>query len=139
MFEGSSFGRTIDILQRTMDVNMLRQDVIANNIANSDTPHFKRSFVNFEASLRRALADEQRDPGLRAKVSRERHIAFYRPQDYRDVQPRRVLDYTTTAKNNGNNVDIEVESMNLVNNQLAYNLHTANVNAQFARVNSVLR
>jgi flagellar basal-body rod protein FlgB len=72
-------------------------------------------------------------------MSRERHIPFHRPVDYRTVEPRRVLDYTTTAKNNGNNVDIEVESMNLVNNQLAYTMHTTNVNAEFARINSVLR
>ena len=68
-----------------------------------------------------------------------RHISFNRPRDYRDVEPRRVLDYTTSTKNNGNNVDIEVEMMQLLQNQLRYDLMTRSISNQFTQVNSVLR
>ena len=137
MFLESSFGRTLDVLHRTMDVAMLRQDVIADNIANADTPNFKRSFVNFESQLASALSSE-RQPTLQAAMTRERHIPFHQPVDYRSVQPQRQLDYLTTSDNNGNNVDIEVESMNYLNNQLMYTLMTDSVNQQFRRVNLVL-
>jgi flagellar basal-body rod protein FlgB len=66
-------------------------------------------------------------------------MTFIKTLDHRDVRPRRVLDFTTTAKNNGNNVDIEVESMNLLNNQLAYQLMTRSVSDAFARINLVLQ
>lgn len=139
MFLNTSFGRTLDILQRSMDVSMLRQDVIANNIANADTPNFKRSAVNFESQLRAALESRNAPQPLQAAMTRERHIPFSQPIDYRDVRPQRRLDYLTTADNNGNNVDIEVESMNFLNNQLAYNLMTQSVAQQFQRLNIVVR
>ena len=138
MFLESSFGRTLDILHRSMDVSMLRQDVMADNIANADTPNFKRSSINFESRLRSALASEG-SGGFQAAMTHERHIPFRQPVDYQSVQPNRQLDYLTTSDNNGNNVDIEEESMNFLNNQLLYTLMTDSVNQQFARVNLVLR
>ncbi|MBU8912617.1 MAG: flagellar basal body rod protein FlgB [Spirochaetales bacterium] len=138
MFLESSFGRTLDILHRSMDTSMLRQDVIADNIANADTPNFKRSFINFESRLQTALESEG-SRGIQAAMTHERHIPFQQPIDYRSVQPNRQLDYLTTSDNNGNNVDIEEESMNFLNNQLLYTLMTDSVNQQFARANLVLR
>jgi flagellar basal-body rod protein FlgB len=138
MFLGNNFGKTLDILQRSMDVNLLRQDVIANNIANSDTPNFKRTMVNFETSLQTALESEKARP-FPTVMTDEKHMPFYRPMDYRDVRPRRVLDYLTTSKNNGNNVDIEEESMNYLSSQLAYTLMTNTVSTEFRNLNLVLR
>ncbi len=139
MFVNTSFGRQLDILHRTMDVSLVRQSVIADNIANVNTPNFKRSFVNFESQLAYALKSESRQPRFAAALTDERHVPFHRPLDYRDVQPRRILDFMTTAKNNGNNVDIEVESMNQLNNQLAYQMMTRSVSDSIGRVNLVLR
>jgi len=139
MFDGTGFGRQLDILQRTMDASLLRQNVIANNIANANTPNFKRTDVNFESRLAYALESESRRPRFREALTDEDHIAFYEPLDYRDVRPRRVLDFMTTAKNNGNNVDIEVESMNQLNNQLAYQMMVRSVSDSFTRINLVLR
>ena len=138
MFSNTSFGTTLDILHRAMDVSMLRQDVIANNIANADTPNFKRSFVNFESQLAAALASRGA-PTFPAAVTHARHISFSRQVDYRSVRPQTRLDYLTTADNNGNNVDIEEESMNFLNNQLMYTLLTNSVTKQFQRVNLVVR
>jgi flagellar basal-body rod protein FlgB len=121
-----------------MDASLLRQDVIANNIANADTPNFKRSEVNFETRLRDAL-ESPSEPRFTAALTNERHIPFEQPLDYRDVRPTRFLDHQTTAKNNGNNVDIEQESMNLLNNQLSYTLMTSSLRSQLSRVNLVLQ
>jgi flagellar basal-body rod protein FlgB len=139
MFENTGFGRQVDLLQRSMDTSMLRQNVIANNLANANTPNFKRSVVNFESRLAYALESENRQPRFREALTNERHIPFHERLDYRDVRPRRVLDFATTAKNNGNNVDVEVESMNLLNNQLSYQMMTRSVADSFARINLVLQ
>ena len=138
MVFGGSFGKTLDILKRSMDVAVLRRNVIADNIANAETPNFKRSVVNFEAQLKRAL-DSQREIPAFQLVSDRRHIPFFQPLDYRAVQPRRVLDYLTTAKNNGNNVDIEEETMLALQNQLLYQTMSQAVGSQFGLVNLVLR
>lgn len=138
MFENTTFGTQLDILHRSMDVSVMRNSVIANNLANADTPNFKRSVVNFESQLAYALEQEQKRPRFQAALTNERHIPFDRTPDYRDVKPRRVLDFTTTGKNNNNNVDVEVESMNLLNNQMAYQMMTRSVADSMARLNLVL-
>ncbi len=139
MFANNSFGRTLDILHRSMDVAALRQNVIANNIANADTPNFKRSVVTFESRLRAAVEGERAPRPMQAAMTRERHIPFAQPVDYRTVRPQRQLDYLTMTDNNGNNVDIEVESMDYLNNQLMYTLMSDTVNQQFQRLNLVVR
>ena len=54
----NSFSRSVDLLQREMDVTSLRYQVSANNLANSEVPNFKRSVVNFESELKRAFESE---------------------------------------------------------------------------------
>jgi flagellar basal-body rod protein FlgB len=132
------FEKTIDLLKRGLDVAVLRNNVIANNIANAETPNFKRSVLNFESSLKRALDSEKVRPP-RQFVTDSRHIPFYQPTDYRTVRPRLVLDYLTTAKNNGNNVDIEEEGMLALQNQLLYQTMAQAISSEFSRVNLVLR
>lgn len=139
MFNNTSFGKTVDLLKRSLNAANVRHGVIAHNIANVETPNFKRSDVSFESELGRALASEKSQPGLAAKTSSERHIDFNRPQDYREVSPRINLDYLTTAKNNGNNVDIEVEEMNAIKNQMRYELIMETVIHEFSLVNMVIK
>ena len=135
---GGIFGRNLEILTREMDVSVLRRDVIANNVANADTPNFKRSVVNFESQLKRAL-DSEKAEAFPQYVTNSRHIVFEKPTDWRDVAPRRVLDYLTEAKNNGNNVDIEEEGMESLNNQLLYTTLAQVISSEFQRVNIVLK
>lgn len=139
IFDNSGFGRQVDILQRTMDASLLRQNVIANNIANANTPNFKRTEVNFESRLRYALDSQAQQPRFQEALTDEDHISFHQPLDYRSVRPRRVTDFLTTGQNNGNNVDIEVESMNQLSNQLAYQMMTRSVADAFQRLNLVLQ
>jgi flagellar basal-body rod protein FlgB len=139
MFDGSDFGKTLDLLSRSMDVAIMRRDVIADNIANADVPNFKRSTVNFEASLKKALDSEKTKPELDLVVTNPKHISLSRATDYRSVAPIKVLDYSTSSKNNGNNVDPEQEFMDSLRNQLEYSLLTQATNFEFNQVNTVLK
>lgn len=139
MFENSSFGRSINLLQKSLDVGELRRTVIANNVANVDTPNFKRSDVSFEAELKRAIRSENSRPAFEAKVSDSRHMPFHRPTDAQNVEPRVSLDYLTQVNNNGNNVDIEQEEMDATKNQMLYELMVSAVSHEFTMVNMVIR
>jgi len=138
VLNNTAFGRTVDILQRNMAVSTLRRQIIANNLANVETPNFKRSALNFEAQLARALASEKQPESIGVLTHRN-HIPFRRHIDYRSVGPRVVLDYLTTAKNNGNNVDVERELLHATENQMMYELMSSAVSHQFRQVNTVLR
>lgn len=120
------------MLERALDVESLRRKVISNNIANVDVPHFKRSEVNFESELKRAILDrENKSNTLPVEMSDERHIPFYVPRNIRTVQPRIHLDYDTTFRNDGNNVDIEKEMVDAAKNMMRYNSYVSSINENF--------
>ena len=136
----NSFTRSVDLLQREMDVTSLRYQVSANNLANSEVPNFKRSTVNFESELKKALESEDAaENSLHLTTTDSRHIQINTPIDYRSVEPRRVLDYTTTSKANGNNVDAETEANNILQIQMQYRMLTQLTSFEFDQVNIAMK
>jgi len=135
----NTFARTIDLLHRAMDTGTVRRQVIANNLANADVPNFKRTTVNFESELKRALETEGKRPALEMTQTHEKHFPNFKERDYRDVQIRRVLDYVSAYNNNGNNVDPEQEFMLATQNQMSYTLYTQAAAFEFSQINQVLR
>ena len=123
-----------------MDVSSLRYQVAANNIANSEVPNYKRQEVNFESELKRAFESEA-DTQHRFELTRtdSRHIALNEPYDWREVEPRRVTDWTTTANANGNNVDAEFEATNILKIQMNYRLLTQLQNFEFSQLKLAMR
>jgi flagellar basal-body rod protein FlgB len=140
MFENSKMMMTNYLLERGLDVESLRRKVIANNIANADVPHFKRSEVNFESELKRAIRDrEEKENKLPALMNDNRHIPFFVPRDIITVRPRINLDYNTTARNDGNNVDPEKEMVDAAKNLMRYNAFTTSLNFNFRMLRLVMR
>ena len=135
----NSFARTVDIMHRALDVTTVRRQVIADNLTNADTPGFKRSNVNFESELKRALDSGKNRPALELLMTHEKHIPNWKERDYRDVGIRRVLDYTSSYKNCGNNVDPEQEVMLATQNQMSYNLFVQALSFEFSLLNRLLR
>ena len=136
----NNFSKTVDLLHRALDVSTLRYQVTANNLANAEVPNFKRSTVNFESELKRAMDSEKQLPAkIRLTQTDSRHIDINPVYDYKTVQPRRVVDYATTAKANGNNVDAETEAMEVLKIQMNYQLLTMLENAQFSQMKIVLK
>lgn len=136
----NSFTRSVDLLSRAMDVNSLRYQVSANNIANAEVPNYKRQEVNFESELKKAFESEK-DSGKRLTLTTtdDRHIQIDEPYDYRKVEPRRVTDWTSTANANGNNVDAESEAMNIMKIQLNYRLLAQLENFEFSQVKTAMK
>ena len=136
----NSLTRSIDLLQLEMDVTSLRYQVTANNLANSEVPNFKRSVVNFESELKRAIDSEEiAKNSFKLTTTDDRHIQINTPYDYHQVEPRRVVDYTTQAKANGNNVDAETEANNILQIQMQYRLLTQLTSFEFEQVNVAMK
>ena len=141
LFENGSFGKTQYLLEKAMDVSLLRREVISDNIANVDVPHFKRSEVSFEAGLRRALDSKKyvQKNEVPTKLTNEKHIPFFRSLDYKNVKSRTHIDYLSTMRNDGNNVDVEHEMTLAVKNQLRYQALTNMINHNFRKLNIVIK
>ena len=89
----NSFTRSVDLLSRAMDVNSLRYQVSANNIANAEVPNYKRQTVNFESELKKAFESEKdTEHRMQLTTTSDRHIQIDEPYDWHTVEPRRVTD-----------------------------------------------
>lgn len=140
MFNRSNHMTTNYLLERSLDVESARRKVISNNIANVDVPHFKRSEVNFESELKRAVRQrEDASNKLPALLTDEKHIPFFIERDLRSVQPRVNLDYTTIYRNDGNNVDIEKEMVDASKNMMRYNAFVTALNHNYKMIKLVMK
>jgi flagellar basal-body rod protein FlgB len=110
------------MMQRTLDAAAFRQKVISNNVANVDTPYFKRSDVQFEELLSKELNKKP----LQGRRTDFRHIPIGSVAV--PTAPEVVADETTMMNNNLNNVDIDYEMTLLAKNQLRYNVLVGQVN-----------
>lgn len=116
----------VNVLKAGLDASWLRNEVIANNIANVDTPNFKSSSVSFESAFKNALAQD----GFAAKKTREGHI------DFEGTMPQATVtrDTNTTYRMDGNNVNIDKENADLAKNQIYYNTLVQQLTSEFRKL-----
>jgi flagellar basal-body rod protein FlgB len=117
----SGYGKKMEMMEMALNANVERGTVIADNIANADTPFFKRSDVTFESQLQRAVESEK-EPEFPALLTDKRHMSFDDLIDYRTVKPRVQVEYDSIVKNDKNNVDIDKEMTDATKNALQYNV-----------------
>ena len=132
---GNLFGQ-VDLLERGLDAVWLRQQVIAQNIANVNTPEYKSMRVDFEDALAHALRGQT---GFTARRTRKRHIQFGEGSDPMAVTPTIAYNDHYTMRMDGNNVDIEQENTAQAENTIRYDLLSAKMNAEFSRLKLVIR
>lgn len=97
----------------------MRQEVIANNIANVNTPNYRKSVVEFEELLAREIYGEEPDRKLKLARTHDKHLPP-EPRNYR-AEPKIFQDNTNIMRVDDNNVDIDIEMASLAKNQLYYN------------------
>jgi flagellar basal-body rod protein FlgB len=115
----------MSMLERSLDAVWLRQQVISNNIANAATPGYKSQRVEFEDLLEKQIQKNGTDENDVQKAL-----------DH--VEPRIVSDENTTAQEDGNNVDLDYENIEMARAQMQYNYLTNSLNAQINRLKYVI-
>ena len=101
----------INVMDKASDAAWTRNEIIANNIANVDTPGYKRQDLNFEDELERALG-HNRYKTMDEKVANLKN---------KHLEARVVNDYSGFSyRTDKNNVDIDTENVMLAANQLKY-------------------
>lgn len=119
-----------NLLERSLDSATLRQKVIANNIANVDTPNFKRSYVQFENLLQNEL--ESSSSTFRGYRTNAKHLLIGNSSFAQ--QAFVSTDENTSMNNNKNNVDIDFEMSLMAKNQLRYNTLIEQINHEMKKV-----
>ena len=107
------------LIGRLMDATALRHDVLTHNLANQNTPGFRRRTVQFESILQQA-----RTRGADAMAK---------------VEPRIVDDHLTPTGPDGNNVNLELEHNAIRENELLFNTYAAILRANFDLMQTAIR
>lgn len=119
----------INVLDKAADAANSRNEIISNNIANVDTPNYKRKDVSFQSYLEQALIGGN---PLDERISEiNTHLSDFGGLIYTDSS-------TLSYRLDGNNVDIDTESAMLAENQIRYNALVEQIGQEFARYKTVL-
>ena len=121
----------INVLDKAADASWLRETAITNNLANIDTPGYKRLDVDFQSVLKREL-------GMSKHTSLDKKIRGLNG----DLSGLSVSTYTDAAsyayRLDGNNVDVDTENVELASEQIRYEALTASINSQFTCMKAAL-
>ena len=119
---------TSRLLQKAMAVAEVNQRLIANNIANADTPHYNPVRLDFQATLRAALEGTDR-VALRTTQARHFDVSLYRPE---------FEGLAFLSKNDYNKVDLDEEVVQLSENTGRYTIYGSLLAKRFQSVKNML-
>ena len=111
--------KDISLMGQILGAKWLRNQVLSNNIANAETPNYKRSDVSFEEILSKKR--------LCLSTTNDKHSSSHLFK----LVPKVYTEFTTTLRNDGNNVDIDKEMVELTKNALSYDILTEQIKTKF--------
>ena len=126
---GSDAYNYINVLNKAAQASWARNELIANNIANVDTPDYKRRDLDFES----VLADALTQTGTKNLDKKVRQL-----QDTSLIGKVYTEYAELSYRYDGNNVDIDTENAFLADNQLKYYTYLNSINQEFSRIKMVL-
>ncbi|MBZ4682674.1 MAG: flagellar basal-body rod protein FlgB [Fusobacteriaceae bacterium] len=129
------FDNRFTILEKGLDAYNKRAEAIANNIANVNTPNYKRKDVEFEKYLNTALGENK---ALEGTTTNSKHIKI-NTVSLNDVKPVEVVEKNTIMRNDKNNVDIEKEKVEQAKNNIRYQTAITRISQDFSLLKSVIK
>ncbi|MCR5546348.1 MAG: flagellar basal body rod protein FlgB [Lachnospiraceae bacterium] len=121
----------INVLDKAADASYTRETLIANNLANVDTPTYKRKDIDFQSVLEKELrADSTKYPNLDTLV---KHM------DTSELSADVYTDYANYSyRIDKNNVDVDTENVELASEQLRYQQLTTAVSQEFSHLKTAI-
>ncbi|WP_414839012.1 flagellar basal body rod protein FlgB [Carnobacterium sp. TMP28] len=120
---------TYNLMKNALDATELRQQMISSNLTNVNTPDYKVNKVDFEDQLKKAY------DGTAMRKTNVRHIGANNPYEVKPIVTKRT---DTAMKENGNNVDIDMEMTDEAATTIQYNALVAQLNAKYAMLHSAI-
>lgn len=139
---------TSQVMDKALDGLAKRHKAIASNLANVDTPNYRRRDVSFEGTLMRAISQSEKsqaarqagskakpasnDEELALKTTRAEHIPIPFSSSLDDFQPIITENSDLQYRNDGNSVDVENEMAQLAKNTQKY-LAISNLESRYMK------
>ena len=122
----------VDVLKTAADASWLREEVLTNNIANVDTPNYKRQDVEFTTYLKSALEQAGTPASTLTQKVNEANLSGITTRTYTE-------NTTLSYRMDGNNVDLSTENAELAAEQINYNALIDSMDNEFTRMKAVLK
>lgn len=119
----------VNVLDKAADASWMRNEAISNNLANSDTPNYKRQDVSFESQLRASITGANAN-NLDGKIHKV-DLKTIKPSVYTDVSQ-------VSYRLDGNNVDPDTENVYLAENQLKYQGLMNSITQEFTNMRTAM-
>lgn len=123
---------TYDLIKSGIKASDVRAKTIANNIANVNTKDYKRFNVVFEENLKK----DENSSELELKRTNPAHFTSSN-SDNDNISIEQ--DKSTSMRNDGNNVDLDIEKVNQAANTLKYNALITSINNKFNNLKAVIK
>lgn len=130
------FDRTMQLLQRGLDLRSARQRVIASNLANEETPGYRASELNFMDQLRSAHRGR---PPIVLAATQSRHFGLQGPQGVQTVTGKLSEVPAGDLPLDANSVNLELEMAKLSDNAMQYNAAASIVAIRFRQLLGAIR
>ncbi|MBP2629411.1 MAG: flagellar basal-body rod protein FlgB [Firmicutes bacterium] len=135
MIEKITQSPLVNVLSQALNASNMRNNVISNNIANVNTPGFKKSEVVFESLLAEQLTPSSKK--LAMTRTQDKHFPMSSTEQG-VVTPKINMINNTTMRTDGNNVDIDTEMAGLAKNNIYYNAAVRQIGDYFTSMKSVI-
>ena len=109
------------IVHKALDYRSLRQDLIASNLANVATPFYRPQNIAFEEYLTKEANRIFKNEPNKTLPLAQTHTRHLPPIDYSKNRPTIYWRDGYLARNDGNSVDLDVESSEMGKNSVMYN------------------
>ena len=134
---GIKISRAHDLMQSAMDYRAARQDMISGNIANADTTFYRPRDISFEDTLAQKSAQILGDKSQTLQMAHT-NSAHLDGVDNVSSTPTMFFRDGHMARNDGNSVDLDVESTEMAKNSTMFNALTAALKKDSALFKSVI-
>jgi len=124
----------ISLIKTSLDASMMRHTAISNNIANVNTPNFKKQEVRFEDELSRAMETGT----FKGRTTNPLHIPIGGNLQAESIKPKMVTIGETSMRNDGNNVDIDEEMSNLSKNTINYRTLASALEGELTKISTTI-
>lgn len=114
----SSLTQSLSFLNQAIDLRAQRHQVLASNIANADTPHYKARDFSFETAMKQAMAGREVSGNLALNKTDAGHLPAGGARGMAELLYRSE----TQSAVDGNTVDMDVERGQIAENALQYQI-----------------
>lgn len=119
MIDGILSSDIFQIMEKSLNASAMQQQMLSNNIANVDTPGYKRSEVVFQSKLDQLLNNRGKEV-FPMSVTDKMHIPAVETFTIDEIQPEIKMNTETSLRTDGNNVDIDSEMAKMAENTAYY-------------------